>query len=135
MKYILIILSVFLLSCSTTNPDYREAYLSKSHVLDITLPNFLVPLTSYTYTIYTQPHVSEIQFHWYYGKVDKGNLIFTSTLHPLNNESVKNPYELKWGIETDFLVQYSGTWIIVIHTVDMYGNSKLYSRTYKVTSL
>jgi hypothetical protein len=132
-KYLVLILLLLLTGCTTTKPDYRKTYPNQPHVIDITLPNFLIPNKQYTYNIYTQPYVKEIQFFWYYGTIDKENLVQMSTLHPLNNKKVNNPYELKWGIESDFLVSHPGKWILTVVTVDIYGKQKIYRREYKAT--
>jgi hypothetical protein len=134
--YLIILLFSFtLFGCTILKPDYRKTYPNQPHVIDITLPNFLVPNKEYTYNIYTQPYVKEIQFFWYYGSINKHNLIQRSTLHPLNNKPVNNPYELKWGIESDFLVSFSGNWYLVVVTTDIYGETRLYNKQYIVHSL
>jgi hypothetical protein len=135
MKNIYIILLVLLTGCSSVKPDYRQTYPNQPHVIDVTLPNFLVPNKEYVYNIYTQPYVKEIQFFWYYQSINKHNLVQRSTLHPLNNKPVNSPYKLKWGIESDFLVSFSGEWHLVVVTTDMYGKTRLYNRKYKVTKL
>lgn len=119
-----------MVGCKSSKVDYREVYLQKSHVIDITLPNILVTNTDYSFHIFTHPHVSEIQFNWYYGRVDRSNLVYSSTLHYLNNTKIYSPYDIKWGIESDFIVSYSGNWIIVVVTTDMYGETKVYTKKY-----
>lgn len=121
--------------CATQRPDYRNSGPNQPHVIDVTLPNFLIPYKEYNYNIYTQPYVKEIQFYWYYGSINSSNLIQRSVLHPLNDKPVNSPYELKWGIQSDFLVSSPGKWYLVIVTTDIYGNTRLYNREYTVTLL
>jgi hypothetical protein len=137
MRYIILLIFPILLSigCKSSEIDYREAYLTKNHVIDITLPPIMVADSIYTFNIYTHPHTTDIQYNWYYGGISSENIIYKSVLHPLNNSKVDNPYKLKWGIESDFGVSYVGSWILVIITNDIYGNTKIYKREYRVHRL
>jgi len=130
MKYWLLFLFTLIVGCKSSKVDYREVYLQKSHVIDITLPDILVTGTDYSFYIFTHPHVSEIQFNWYYSRIDRSNLMYSSTLHYLNNTKLSSPYDIKWGIESDFIVSYPGNWIIVVVTTDMYGETKVYNKKY-----
>jgi hypothetical protein len=100
MRYILLLIFPILLSigCKSSQIDYREVYLTKPHVIDITLPSIMVADSIYTFNIYTHPHTTDIQYNWYYRSISDYNKVFISTLHPLNNSKVDNPYKLKWGI-------------------------------------